>query len=65
MVNSCHQELNFRCEMLYKRLMEGRVNIINYDLPQQHITIKYDISATKVLIRLNDLTIFFQSKLTI
>ena len=59
MVNSCHKELDFRREMLYKRLMEGRLDIINYYLPQQHITIKYDISATKVLTRLNVLTIFF------
>ena len=51
--------------MLYERLMEGRVNIMNYYLPQQHITVKCDISATKVLIRLNVLTIFFQSNLTI
>ena len=38
--------------------MGGRVNIMNYYLPQRHITIKHDISATKVHICLNVLTLF-------
>ena len=29
--------------------MGGRVNIMNYYLPQRHIRIRYDISATKAL----------------
>ena len=33
--------------------MGGRVNIMNYYLPQRHITKKYDISTTKVHICLN------------
>ena len=30
--------------------MGGGVNIMNYYLPQRHITVRYDISATKALI---------------
>ena len=38
--------------------MGGRVNIMNYDFPQRHVTIKHDISATKVHICLNVLRLF-------
>ena len=48
--NLLHKELHFICGILYKRSMGGRINIMNYYLPQRHITIIYDISATKALI---------------
>ena len=44
--------------MILKKSMGGRVNIMNYYLPQRHITVKHDISATKVHICLNVLRLF-------
>ena len=38
--------------------MGGRVNIMNYYFLQRHITIIHDISATKVHVCLNVLTLF-------